>query len=245
MADLTHLAPIAVRSRCERCAIRHQAVCGALSETEIEAMNAIARQRLVKAGDVILQAEAETTFFSNIISGVVKLSKVLSDGRQQIVGLQFPPDFLGRAYRRHNPYYAEAATDLELCVFPKTGFERLLREHPGLETRLFQNTLDELDAAREWMLLLGRKTAVEKVASFLALIARRNPIAGCAYMGAPSVMTLALPLTRAEIADYLGLTIETVSRQLGKMRADHILEVGANRTVTVLDPEGLERLAQL
>ncbi len=240
-----HISTTAVGARCDQCAIRHQAVCGALSDDEITGLSAVARRRMVKAGEIILQAEDETTYFSNIVSGVVKLSKVLSDGRQQIVGLQFPPDFLGRAYRQRNPYYAEAATDVELCVFPKVGFERLLHTFPELETRLFQNTLDELDAARDWMLLLGRKTAVEKVASFLALIARRNPIAGCAHMAAPPVMTLALPLTRAEIADYLGLTIETVSRQLGKMRADHILEVGANRTVTVLDPEGLEDLAQL
>ena len=205
----------------------------------------MARQRLVKAGEVILQAEEETSFFANIVSGVVKLSKVLSDGRQQIVGLQFPPDFLGRAYRNSSPFYAEAATDVELCVFPKRRFERLMAAQPGLENRLFQNTLDELDAARDWMMLLGRKTAAEKVASFLAIIARRNAPAACAHAPASDELLIALPLTRAEIADYLGLTIETVSRQLGKLRAEGVVDVGANRMIAVRDPGALEDLAEL
>lgn len=207
-------------------------------------MSAVARQRRLKSGDVILRAEEEPPFFANIVSGAVKLSKTLADGRQQIVGLQFPPDFLGRAYRNRSPLYAEAASDVELCIFPRADFERLLEERPQLENRLFQNTLDELDAAREWMLLLGRKTAMEKVASFLALIARRNQPAACAHMAAPPLLTISLPLTRAEIADYLGLTIETVSRQLGRLRADDVLEAGANRSITVLDPDRLEEIAQ-
>lgn len=208
-------------------------------------MSAVARQRRLKAGDVILRAEEEPPFFANIVSGAVKLSKTLADGRQQIVGLQFPPDFLGRAYRNRSPFYAEAASDVELCIFPKAGFERLLEEQPQLENRLFQNTLDELDAARDWMLLLGRKTATERVASFLALIARRNRPVACAHAAIAVDPTISLPLTRAEIADYLGLTIETVSRQLGKLRAAGILEAGPNRTVAVLDQNGLEALAQL
>lgn len=242
---MTHSAVTVGLTRCQKCGIRRQAVCGALSDDEIVALSSVARQRFYKAGDVILNAEEEANSFANIVTGVVKLSKVLSDGRQQIVGLQFSPDFLGRAYRTRSPYFAEAATDVELCVFPKRGFEMLLAERPELETRLFQNTLDELDAARDWMLLLGRKTAAEKVASFLALIARRNTAPDCVHITDAGTMTFALPLTRAEIADYLGMTIETVSRQLGKLRADDILEVGANRSITVLDPAGLADLAQL
>jgi len=231
--------------RCRICAIRHQAVCGALSDHEIQALSAVARQRVLKAGDVIQNAEDEVSSFANIVSGVVKLSKVLSDGRQQIVGLQFPPDFLGRAYRTRSPFYAEAATDVELCVFPKRSFEALMADQPELESRLFQNTLDELDAARDWMLLLGRKSAAEKVASFLALIARRKAPALCEHMPADTLLTITLPLNRAEIADYLGLTIETVSRQIGNLRAADILETGANRTITVLDYDGLAEAAQL
>lgn len=231
--------------RCRNCPIRHQAVCGALTDEEIQALSSVARQQKLNAGDLIQRAEDETLSFANIVSGTVKLSKVMSDGRQQIVGLQFPPDFLGRAYRSRSPYFAEAVTDVELCVFPKRTFEALMEKQPDLEKRLFQNTLDELDAARDWMLLLGRKSAAEKVASFLMLIARRKTAAPCDQPPAETLLTITLPLTRAEIADYLGLTLETVSRQVGSLRAADILETGANRTITILDYEGLAKAAQL
>ena len=81
---------------------------------------------------------------------------------------------LAAPIRKNNPYTAEAATDVEICTFPNAAFERLVGEYPGLQQRLFQHTLDELDAARDWMLLLGRKTAEEKVASFLYMLARRS-----------------------------------------------------------------------
>jgi CRP/FNR family transcriptional regulator len=174
--------------------------------------------------------------FSNILSGVVKLTKTLSDGREQIVGLQFAPDFLGRPFREESALTAQAATDVSLCSFPRATIEGMLKRSPGLEHRLLEQTLRELDEARDWMVTLGRKTAGEKVASFLMLIATYidpefDPRAGSAVFD--------LPLTRAEIADFLGLTIETVSRQLTKLKADKVIEIENNRRITV---ENIERL---
>ncbi len=152
----------------------------------------------------------------------------------------FPPDFLGRAFRRSNPYFAEAASDLEICVFPKDAFERLAGEYPELEHRLFERALDELDAAREWMLLLGRKTAEEKVADFLYLLARRSLATHCADHATAS---FELPLSRADIADYLGLTIETVSRQLTRLKTSGVIRLVNNRLIEVPDLDGLSRVA--
>ena len=176
-----------------------------------------------------------------MISGAIKLTKTLPDGRQQIVGLLFAPDFLGRAYSRNNPYTAEAATDVEICTFPNAAFERLVSEYPGLQQRLFQHTLDELDAARDWMLLLGRKTAEEKVASFLYMLARRSMVTACAHKGEPGSAAFELPLTRADMADYLGLTIETVSRQLTRLKTSNVIRLNTNRLISV---PNLQRLAQ-
>ncbi len=231
------------RNRCDVCAIRHRAVCGALSNEELEAMNGISRQRLLTPGEPILSADEEITWFGNIVSGAVKLTKLLSDGRQQIVGLQFAPDFLGRAFKERSPYFAEAATDVELCIFPKPAFERILKEKPDLEFRLFQDTLDELDAARDWMLLLGRKTAAEKVASFLYMIARRSPMIGCAHHQGGEEVLFQMPLNRSEIADYLGLTIETVSRQIGRLKADGVLQLHATREFSILDMDRLSEIS--
>ena len=230
-------------TRCGTCAIRHKAICAALCAGEINALNRISRRRLVPAGQTILGEGEAHTIFANIVSGVVKLTKTLDDGRQHIIGLLFASDFLGRAFRRDNPYFAEAATDVELCVFPAGGFEKLLPEHPGLEHRLFQYTLTELDACQEWMLLLARKRAEERVASFLLMIAKRVPGMDCPHMGNTAGIRFQLPLSRAEISDCLGLTIETVSRQMTRLKTKGVIELINYREIVIPDVRALQGAA--
>jgi CRP/FNR family transcriptional regulator, anaerobic regulatory protein len=221
--------------RCDSCSVRHRAVCGALARDEVARLSAIAHHKLLPPGQVILHDNAEMHYFANIVSGVVKLTKTLADGRQQIVGLQFASDFLGRPFRANSPYHAETVTDVHLCTYDKGQFERLVKEIDGFEHRLFQNTLDELDSAREWMLLLGRKSAGEKVASFLLMVARRMESIGCKASDDPDRPRFNLPLSRAEIADFLGLTIETVSRQISRMKVDKIIALEGTRTISIID----------
>lgn len=231
---------------CDACAIRHRAVCGSLTRDEILQLNQIARHKHVSAGQTILTDHERPEYFANIIAGVVKLTKTLADGRQQIVGLQFPSDFIGRPFGSRSPYYAEAATDVTLCTFGKERFERLLMQHPGIEHRLFEHTLDELDAAQEWMLLLGRKSASEKVASFLLMIARRSRQVTCeANKDGLHFAKFDLPLTRADIGDYLGLTIETVSRQMTRLKSQGIIKLEGMRTVIVPELDHLAEAAEI
>ena len=173
------------------------------------------------------------------MKGVVKLTKGLEDGRQQVVGLQFAPDFLGRLFARESTVNAEAASDVELCVVPKSALEAMIAETPALEHRLMQQTLRELDDARDWMVTLGRKTAGEKVASFLLLIAlHADP-----ERDANAPVTFELPLSRSDIADFLGLTIETVSRQITKLKAEGVIRLEGLRGVEVPDVERLREMA--
>ena len=125
-----------------------------------------------------LGADAED-WFANVLSGVVKLTKTLADGRQQIVELLFPSDFLGRPFKAGSGYVAEAATPVELCCFNRQPFEALMHEWPSLKQLFLERTLDEVEAAREWMLLLGRKSAEEKVAALILLVLRRMREPGC------------------------------------------------------------------
>ena len=229
--------------RCGQCLVRHRAVCAAMDDEQLAKLSKIAHRRKIPTGQVIMSDQEPASFFANIISGTVKLTKTTSDGRQQIVGLLFPPDFLGRAFRHSNPYFAEAASDLEICVFPKDAFERLAGEYPELQHRLFERTLDELDAAREWMLLLGRKTAEEKVADFLYLLARRSVLRTCADHSQKEAVRFDLPLSRADIADYLGLTIETVSRQLTRLKTARTIRLINNRTLEVPNLAALASIA--
>jgi len=229
--------------RCEACAVRQQAVCGALSETELIRLNQIGRRRIVPAGQTIMSSDEPAAFFATVITGVIKLTRTMTDGRQQIVGLLFPPDFLGRAYSDRNRYDAEAATEVDICCFPRHAFEALLKEFPGLEHRLFQRTLDELDSAREWMLLLGRKTAEEKVSSFLQLLLQHAVSSGCRHVPAAATPIVQLPVTRADMADFLGLTIETVSRQFTRLKTRGIIRLEDQTHFTVPDPASLAQLA--
>ncbi|HVX35713.1 MAG TPA: Crp/Fnr family transcriptional regulator [Hyphomicrobium sp.] len=231
--------------RCDTCAVRHRAVCGALSRAEIGRLNAIAHHRTVSQGQAIIADQDHVVSFANIISGVVKLTKTMSDGRQQIVGLQFASDFIGRPYRDRSVYEVTAVNDVHLCTYDRGQFERLVQEFPGFERRLFENTLDELDAAREWMLLLGRKSAEEKVASFILMVSKRLEAVGC-RSGRPSAPPkFELPITRAEIADFLGLTIETVSRQFSRLKAKKVIGLEGARTVVVIDAPHLEQVSSI
>jgi CRP/FNR family transcriptional regulator len=220
---------------CTSCEARHRGVCGVLETSQlVELSKSSSRHRLPEGTEVIGDSET-IEGYSNVLSGVVKLTKALPDGRQQIVGLQFAPDFLGRPFGEESDLGIEAATEVLLCSFPRSTIERLLEESPALEKRIFLQTLRELDEARQWMLTLGRKSASEKVASFLLLIAR-NVDPGTASQ---RPMSFDLPLSRSDIADYLGLTIETVSRQLTKLHADRVIDIH-NRRVVV---SSLERLS--
>lgn len=215
---------------CQACEARHKGVCGALSTTQLIDLNRQAIRKRVEPGVELIGEARQTQSYANIISGVVKLTKMMPDGRQQIVGLQFAPDFLGRPFRAESGISADAATAVNICSFPKAMLDRMIKDTPELEHRLLEQTLKELDEARDWMLTLGRKTASEKVASFLYLIATHiNPEHGAE----PGGVSFDLPLTRSDIADFLGLTIETVSRQMTKLRKDQVILIHSSRHVEV------------
>lgn len=223
---------------CRACEARHRGVCGALKPEQLIELARHATRKRVEPGTELYGESRQGSTYSNIIAGVVKLTKMMADGRQQIVGLQFAPDFLGRPFRAQSDLTADAATDVSICSFPKSAIERMIGETPELEHRLLQQTLKELDEARSWMLTLGRKTAAEKVASFLLLIATHvDP------ESESDSSEFELPLTRSDIADFLGLTIETVSRQLTRLRKDGVITIVNNRHVTVPDVDTLARRA--
>ncbi len=220
---------------CKSCEARHGGICGALNSQQLIDLAKFTKRRTVEAGAELVGQGEQVTTYANILKGVIKLSKMMHDGRQQIVGLQFAPDFIGRPFAGESSLTAEAATDTEICAMPRAVVERMVATNTELEHRLHQQALTELDEARDWMLTLGRKTAQEKVASFLYMIA--------IHFDPESLdkSVFDLPLSRTDIADFLGLTIETVSRQMTKLRADGVIAVENNRHVTVPDMERLSR----
>ena len=225
---------------CESCPVRDRALCSALSSPGAEALGAIAHFKQFPAGQVLQTGPHDPSWFAVIIAGVVKLVKAIPDGRQQIVGLQFPADFLGRPFAAASAFQAEATTSLLLCCFPKGDFEAVLQDHPCLEGALLKRVLDQLDEAREWMFTLGRKTAQERMASLLFLIAERLRPGRVAGEGD---VEFELPLSRIDMADCLGLTHETVSRELRDLRDKGIIATRGRRSFVVPQLSALRQLA--
>lgn len=226
------VAPIIEHVKCSDCPIRARAVCARCDDGELALLDAIKTYRSIRAGETIIWAGDEMTFLGSIVTGVATLSQTLEDGRRQMLGLLLPSDFIGRPGRATAQFEVTAVTDILICQFNKPKFEELIRTTPHIAERLLEMTMDELDAAREWMLILGRKTAREKIASFLVILARRQ--ASLSRGGANGVR-FELPITREAMADYLGLTIETVSRQISALRKAGLIEIEGLRRVTVPD----------
>lgn len=219
--------------RCTDCPIRYRAVCAHCEGEELTNLEQIKFYRSYEPGQPIVWEGDRMDFVGSVVTGVASLTQTLEDGRTQMVGLLLPSDFLGRPGRDLAAYNATAATKVVLCCFRRKPFDQMMRQTPHLAHRLLEMTLDELDAAREWMLLLGRKTAREKIASFIAIIARRQAALHKRQPGGR--MVLDLPLTREAMADYLGLTIETVSRQITALKRDGVIELEGKRGVILPD----------
>jgi CRP/FNR family transcriptional regulator, anaerobic regulatory protein len=218
---------------CGDCPIRHRAVCARCEPNELEALEHIKYYRSYQAGQTIIWSGDRMDFVASVVTGIATLTQTMEDGRRQMVGLLLPSDFVGRPGRPTAAFDVTATTDLVMCCFRKKPFEEMMATTPHIAQRLLEMTLDELDAAREWMLLLGRKTAREKIASLLAIIARRD--SGLKLQAAKGSIVFDLPLTREEMADYLGLTLETVSRQVSALKRDGVIELEGKRHIVVPD----------
>ncbi|MDR0810100.1 MAG: Crp/Fnr family transcriptional regulator [Gemmobacter sp.] len=222
-----------VHHDCGECPIRHRAVCARCDAAELSRLEQIKYYRSYPAGQTVIWSGDRMDFVASVVSGIATLTQTMEDGRRQMVGLLLPSDFVGRPGRAMAAYDVTASTDLVMCCFRRKPFEELMVSTPHVAQRLLEMTLDELDAAREWMLLLGRKTAREKIASLLAIIARRD--ATLNLRAAKGGIDFNLPLTREEMADYLGLTLETVSRQISALKRDGTIMLDGKRHVTVPD----------
>ncbi len=231
---------------CQSCEARHKGICGVLSPGQLVELSKHTTKTSFAADTEIVAVGQPVTRHSNIMRGVVKLTKLMANGRQQIVGLQFAPDFLGRPFAKETMLTSEAATEVNVCSFPTRVLSRMIEETPELEHRLHEQALRELDEARDWLLTLGRKTAQEKLASFFYLIAIHfdpdsRPLHQPAHQPIHQPVTYEIPLKRVDIADFLGLTPETVSRQIAKLRfAGLIVMDHSNRAFQVPDLQRLK-----
>lgn len=222
-------------SACDTCLVRNRAICSSLDSEEIKALNIIGRRRTLEPGESLMWEGEDSVLVANVVEGVLKLSTGTEDGREQIVGVVYPSDFIGRPFGATSGHGVTALTQARVCVFSRRDFDAFAREHPALEHKLLQRTLAELDRTRRWMLLLGRKSAGERLASFLLEMSERLVEPGCQVAPDQPLNRFALPFSRQQVADVLGLTIETVSRQFTRLKADGLIDLPSRREVEILD----------
>lgn len=219
---------------CTNCSVREKAICQSLCDADLNALSQMGRRHTVAVGETLQWQGEEEMVVGNVIEGVLKLTTTTADGRDQTLGIVYPSDFIGRPFGRKSSHSIVAVSDAKVCTFPRSAFDRFAEDHPDLEHKLLQRTLTELDRSRQWMVLLGRKSAAERLAAFLLDMADR--------LGSPdknSNIRFELPFGRQDIADLLGLTIETVSRQITKLREDGVIATPDRRGIIVRDREWL------
>jgi CRP/FNR family transcriptional regulator len=213
---------------CDDCKVRLFSVCGALESSELADLDQISQIKHFAPKTMLFDQGALAGSVFNVTEGMIRLYKSLPDGRRQIVGFALPGDFLGLALMDRYGVAAESVNQVKVCRFPRSAFARYVDGKPHLLRRLHEFAGHELSLAQDQMLLLGRRTAEEKVAAFLLNLQARY-----ARIGTLTV-TVPLPMSRQDIADYLGLTIETVSRTLTRL---------AREKVVVVVPDGVRLLS--
>ncbi|MGA2087891.1 MAG: Crp/Fnr family transcriptional regulator [Stellaceae bacterium] len=187
-----------------------------------------------EAGETFLHEGESATHFFTVAEGTVKLFKMLFDNRRAVIGFLFPGDLCGFSDAVKYNFNAKALTPVRLCSFPRSELKRMYLDYPGLESQLLELVTRELAATQDQMMLLGRMTAPERVASFLLMLARRQSWPGD---------WIELAMSRADIADYLGLSTETVSRVLTALKASGCVVLAPNK-VRIADADALTQLAE-
>lgn len=212
------------------------AVCRGLGRQATSHVAAISTVQKVTSGKAVFSEGDTAEHVYEVVSGMLRLFKLLPDGRRQITGFLSAGHIVGLSYDERYLYTTEAVTEVTLCRYPRARFERLVDEVPGFARRLLAVTSDELRTAQDQMLLLGRKTAAEKIASFLLTMSERQ--------GEDEGMeSVHVPMGRSDIADYLGLTMETVSRTLTKLKAQGAIAIPNYSRIDLLDRDRLDELA--
>lgn len=222
---------------CFDCAVRELAVCGVLESAALRAFKEAGPTVRYEAGDTVVFESDRAANVYSLTTGLLRLSKLLPDGRRQIAGFLFPGDFLGITMEEEHAFTAEAVAPSTLCKFARRQFDDFIAKHTALERRLYAVAAHELAAARQQLVLLGRKTATERIASFLLMLASRCP-------SMPGGDEIDFPMSRADIADYLGLRIETVSREITSLKTKRVIQLTRRHSFCIVDRGRLEQLAE-
>ena len=223
---------------CLHCSVRHLSVCSALSCDEVLALEQITTSMPVPMGATLARTGEPRAYVYTVTEGALRLVRTLADGRRQVNGFVLPGDYMGLSGADQHRYDIEAIAESRVCRVPMSQMRDLRQRYPHLERKLLQRACQELDAAQDNALALARLQPPERLADFLLRLAARE-----ATLLGRSSNRVSLPMGRGDIADHLGLTMETVSRTFTKLRQQGLIALPHLNVVEILDAAALQKLA--
>lgn len=221
---------------CATCGSRVAGLCHRLDAAVLDDFAADSQRfHLPAKSNVFREGDPATRAYS-LVEGVVKLSRLLADGKQQVVGFRFAGDVLGYGAGKTYPFDAELLTEGHLCRIERSRLDALMRLYPQLERRLLQLCLTELSNTQDQLVTVGRRSAESRVASFLLGLVEAHRLRG------PLPEDLPMPMTRSDIGDFLGLTLETVSRSFAAFKRQKLIAEPGQHKLRILNADALHRL---
>ena len=223
---------------CATCPVNETAACAVLTLEERDALAAAGRTRTLKRGEMLFAAGDEEAACATLISGALKVSAVDADGNEQILSLVHPAGFVGELFAPFAHHDVVALTESKLCTFARMDIERALDEYPALARALLRRSQEDLLATRCLLELTAHASAEARLAALLHDFA-----AAASHTSCHIASTFDLPITRGEIANMLGLTIETVSRKFGELEEMGAILRKGKRGIEVSDPALLQDIS--
>lgn len=230
------LTPI---GQCTSCIGRILNICRPLDDRQLAELVALGDRRRWRKRDILFRAGDPVTVFFKITKGTVAVSRVLEDGRRQIVAIRIAGDCVG--YLHTDGCYTfegHAITDVEACTFSRRRFDDLARQYPDLAAATSNALARAQMQASDLVTAIGQLRSTERTAYFFAEIHALYE----ARLG--DTRTISIGMNRSEIADYLGLTIETVSRSIAKLKKRSLIALTTATDVEILDVKELRRFAK-
>ncbi len=222
---------------CDSCPVRDRAACSALNNDERSKLARIGRHRDVKRGETVMAAGDENVACATLISGALKIASYDKEGTETILSLVHPAGFVGEMFAPLAHYDIVALADSRLCVFSRDEYEAAVEAFPALANALLRRSAADLFETRSLVDLLGRRSAETKVAGLINAFAKAASDSPC-----HPASSFELPLSRSEMAGLLGLTIETVSRQISRLEKQGLLKRQGARGIEICNAPALHAL---
>lgn len=223
---------------CDTCPVRDRAACSVLEPEERTALSKAGRMRQLHRGETLFAAGERNTACATLVEGALKVTSIDEEGNERILALIHPAGFVGELFAPFAHHDVVALTDSRLCVFSQADMDNAITRYPQLARALLRRSQDDLYETRQLIVLTSRRSAVQRVAGLICSVAEAASHSPC-----HPAREVSMPISRSEMAQLLGLTVETVSRTITRLEQDGLIKRKGARGIELADPAQLSVLA--